>query len=119
MWKLTGPQIDEVTVKKDKSKEIDENGYVPVEIEIQFGKSVNSTLVAERIVKTNVKTILSTYEYVRLHIYEPPANQLEFETIQKNGQQIAIVKTKAISRYFGLYIANVGNIFFTLCRTVA
>lgn len=93
------PQIDEVKVKKDKSKEIDENGYVPVEIEIQFSKSVNSPLVATQIVKTNVKTILSNYEYVTLHIYEPPSNQIEFETVQKNGLQIVTVKTKAISRH--------------------
>jgi phosphatidylglycerol:prolipoprotein diacylglycerol transferase len=93
------PQIDEVKVRKDKSKEIDENGYVPVEIELQFSKSVNSPLVAEQIVKTNVKTYLSTYEYVTLHIYEPPAHQIDFKTIQKNGQQIVIVNTKAISRH--------------------
>lgn len=94
------PQIDDVTIKKDKTREIDENGYVPVEIEILFNKSVNSPELASQIVKTNVKTILSNYQYVTLHIYEPPGNQLLFETSQNSkGQQIALVKTKGIARH--------------------
>lgn len=94
------PQIDEVDVNKDDSREIDENGYVPVEIEILFSKSVTRPEVAEQIVKTNVKTILSSYEYVALHIYEPPGNQITYE-INKSpkGQQIISIKTKAIARH--------------------
>lgn len=94
------PQIDEVKIKKDKSQGIDENGYVPVDIEILFSKSINNPAVAEQIVKTNVKTYLSNYEYVTLHIYQPPGNQIEFETAQNStGQQIISVKTKAIARH--------------------
>ena len=93
-------QIDEVKVNKDKDREIDENGYVPVEIEIVFSKSVNSPALASQIVRTNVKTILSNYEYVSLHIYEPPGNQIVFETSQNSrGRQIATIKTKAIARH--------------------
>lgn len=93
-------QIDAVKVNKDKDREIDENGYVPVEIEIVFSKSVNSPALAGQIVRTNVKTILSNYEYVSLHIYEPPGNQIVFEPSQNSkGRQIATIKTKAIARH--------------------
>ena len=94
------PQIDEVNVNKDMDLGIDENGYVPVEIEVLFSKSVNSPALAGQIVRTNIKTILSNYEYMRLHIYEPPGNQIVFETSQNSkGRQIATIKTKAIARH--------------------
>jgi len=94
------PQIDEVKVLKDVTREIDENGYVPVEIEILFNKSVNNPKIVNQIVKTNIKTILSNYEYVTLHIYEPPGNVISFETNQNSkGQQMALIKTKAIVRH--------------------
>lgn len=93
------PQIDEVDVEKDKTREIDENGYVPVKIEIVFNKSVSNPALASQIVNTNVKTYLSSYEYITLHIYEPPGNKLISETTQKNGQQIVTVYTKAIARH--------------------
>lgn len=92
-------QIDQVKVSKDKSGEIDENGYVPVSIEIEFAKSVASPEIANRIVTTNVKTILSSYEAVALHIHEPPANSIQFETTQRKGKQVVTVKTKGISRH--------------------
>lgn len=94
------PQIDEVNVLKDKSREMDENGYVPVEIEIIFSKGVNTPAISSQIVKTNIKTILSNYEYVAMHIYEPVGNQIVFETGQTSrGLQTAIIKTKAITRH--------------------
>lgn len=93
------PQIDNVNITKDKQLEIDENGYVPIEIELEFAKSVANQAVAEQIVRTNVKTILSNYEYVSLHIYEPPANAIQFETVQKGGRQVVTIKTKAITRH--------------------
>ena len=93
------PQIDKVKIAKDKQREIDENGYVPIEVELEFAKSVADPLVAEQIVKTNVKTIMSSYEFVSLHIYEPPANVIQFVTKQKNGRQIVTIQTKAIARH--------------------
>lgn len=93
------PQIDEVNILKDKSREVDENGYVPVEIEVVFSKDVNSAAVSSRIVKTNIKTILSNSETVALHIYEPAANQIEFETKTSKRRQVAMIKTKAITRH--------------------
>jgi prolipoprotein diacylglyceryl transferase len=94
------PQVEEVEVRKDKTRSSDENGYVPVEIDIMFNKSVNNPNVAQQIVSTNVKTILSNYESVSLHIYEPPANQLAFDIRQeRKGQQVAKIKTMAISRH--------------------
>jgi prolipoprotein diacylglyceryl transferase len=94
------PQVEEVQVKKDKARSPDENGYVPVEIDIVFSKAVNNPAVARQIVSTNVKTILSNYESISLHIYEPPANQLSFDIRQeRKGQQIASIKTMAIARH--------------------
>jgi phosphatidylglycerol:prolipoprotein diacylglycerol transferase len=93
------PQIDEVSILKDKSREIDDNGYVPVEIEISFSKAVNSPAVASQIVKTNIKTILSKYEPVTMHIYEPVGNQISLETKASKGRQIATIKTRAITRH--------------------
>lgn len=94
------PQIDEVNILKDKSREMDEFGYIPVEIEIQFSKAVSTTAISSQIVKNNVKTILSNYQYVALHIYEPIGNQILFETSQTSrGRQIATIKTKAITRH--------------------
>lgn len=91
-------QIDEVDVKKDNTREIDENGYVPIDIEIIFNKSVDNPAVAEQIVRTNVKTVLS--RYASLHIYEPPANNIQFVTHPvKRGQHSITVKTKAIARH--------------------
>lgn len=93
-------QIDEVKILKDKSREINEFGYVPVEIEIEFSKGVNTTAISSQIVQTNVKTILSNYKYVAMHIYEPAGNQITFETSQTSrGRQIATIKTMAITRH--------------------
>lgn len=93
------PQVEQVKVLKDQERQMDENGYVPVDIEILFSKAVNSENMVNQIVRTNVKTILSTYEYVVQHIYEPPANQINFSVAQNNGQYAAIIKTMAISRH--------------------
>jgi len=93
-------QIDEVNVGKNNDQKIDDNGYIPVDIEILFSKSVNSPAVASQIVNTNIKTILSNYAYVTLHIHQPPGEQLEFEMSQSSkGLQIAKIKTKAIARH--------------------
>ena len=94
------PQIDEVSLHKGVETGVDENGFVPVEIDIVFNNSVNSPALASQIVKTNVKTILNNYEYVTLHIYQPPANQLVFENQQNaKGQQTVKIMTRAIPRH--------------------
>lgn len=94
------PQIDEVNILKDKSREMDEFGYVPVEIEILFSKGVNTAAISSQIVQTNVKTILNNYKYVAMHIYEPAGNQIAFETSQTSrGRQMATIQTMAITRH--------------------
>ena len=90
-------QVENVKIIKDDTREIDENGYVPVEIVIQFTKAVNSQAMAEQIVRMNVKSILSNY--ASLHFYEPPTNTLEFTVSQNRGRQNSVVRTKAISRH--------------------
>lgn len=102
-------QVDEVKVTKDPKREIDENGYVPVQIEITFAKSVANAATADQIVRTNVKSILSNYQYVTLHIYQPPGNQLEFETTQERGRQVSVVKTKAIARHPAQFYESVST----------
>ncbi len=93
------PQVEKAKVVKDKSREIDENGYVPVNIDIVFSNSVSAESVADQLVRTSIKTILSSYEYINLHIYEPPANQISYKVTQQNGQYIATVSTRAIARH--------------------
>ena len=93
-------QIEEVKISKDDTRELDENGYVPIEIEVVFEKSVNSPAVASQLVTSSIKTVLSNYEYVTQHIYEPPANQIDFEIVAGDrGRQVAKIKTRAISRH--------------------
>lgn len=93
------PQVDEVDVVKDDSREIDELGYVPVNVEISFNNSVGSEGVANSLVRTNVKTILTSYEYINLHFYEPPSNPMQFDLRQQNGKFLATVSTRAIARH--------------------
>jgi prolipoprotein diacylglyceryl transferase len=93
------PQVEEAEVVKDDSRDIDEMGYVPVQVEIFFNKSVGSEAVAGSLVRTNVKTILSSYDYINLHFYEPPSNPMQFNIKQQNGMFLATVSTKAIARH--------------------
>lgn len=93
------PQVEEADVVKDIGREIDELGYVPVNVEIAFNNSVGSEGVANSLVRTNVKTILTSYEYINLHFYEPPSNPMQFGVKQQNGKFMATVSTRAISRH--------------------
>ena len=91
-------EIDDVKVEKDKSRAIDENGYVPVDVVITFGKDNNREIV-DRIVKTNIKSILSNSEYIRYHIYEPSSSTLDYELEERRGNIIAKIHTKGIARH--------------------
>jgi len=92
-------QIDEAKVVKDKSRQSNSLGYVPVKIELFFNKSVTTENYVNQFVRTSGKTILSSYEYINLHIYEPPSNAIDFDVTQKNNQYIATIKTMAIARH--------------------
>lgn len=93
-------QIEKVDIKKDSDREIDENGYVPVEIEIEFKKSIKNQTIASQIVETNIKSALNNYNYVTMHIYEPPGNQIDFKISKiSKGRQLATIKTLAIARH--------------------
>ncbi|NJN26578.1 MAG: prolipoprotein diacylglyceryl transferase [Cyclobacteriaceae bacterium] len=94
------PQIDEVSLSKNKEGETDENGYVPVQIALTFDASVNSEALARQIVQTSVKSVLSSYEYVTLHIYEPNSSPLQYEIHQNtSGLQTAVIHSKGIARH--------------------
>jgi uncharacterized membrane protein YiaA len=93
------PQGEEADVVKDIGREVDELGYVPVNVEIAFNNSVGSEGVANSLVRTNVKTILTSYEYINLHFYEPPSNPMQFSVKQQNGKFLATVSTRAIARH--------------------
>lgn len=93
-------QIESVNLKKDADRKIDEHGYVPVEIEIEFNKAINKKTIASQITETKIKNALSNYKYVTMHIYEPPGNQINFEISKSsNGRQLATIKTLAIARH--------------------
>jgi phosphatidylglycerol:prolipoprotein diacylglycerol transferase len=92
-------QVDEAKVVKDKSRNMNNIGYVPVNIDLIFSKSVNSEDYVNQFIRTSGKTILSSYEYINLHFYEPPNHTIEFEVSQKNNQYMAKIKTMAIARH--------------------
>jgi len=92
-------QVDEAKVVKDKSRNMSNIGYVPVNIDLIFSKSVNSEDYVNQFIRTSGKTILSSYEYINLHFYEPPNHTIEFEVSQKNNQYMAKIKTMAIARH--------------------
>jgi prolipoprotein diacylglyceryltransferase len=93
------PQVEHAKVVKDKTRNSDENGNAPVNIEILFSNAVGNEAIANQIVRTNIKTILTSYEYVSLHIYEPPANQIQYTIRQQNGKFLANVSTYGIARH--------------------
>ncbi len=94
------PQVDKVLFYKDKDRTIDENGYVPVKIEVDFNKTINSAAIADQLTKSTIKTILSNYAYINLHIHEPPTHPIEFTTSQdSSGNQVTVIKTRAIARH--------------------
>jgi len=93
-------QVENVNILHDDSRQIDDNGYVPVTIEITFNSEVNSEDMASRITSMTVKNILSTYEYVTMHIYEPVSHTMDY-SIRKtsDGHLQAEINTYAISRH--------------------
>jgi phosphatidylglycerol:prolipoprotein diacylglycerol transferase len=93
------PQVEDADVVKDGDRKIDEMGYVPVNVEIAFNNSVGNEGVANSLIRTNVKTILTSYEYINLHFYYPPSNTMQFSVKQQNGKFLANVRTRAIARH--------------------
>jgi phosphatidylglycerol:prolipoprotein diacylglycerol transferase len=93
------PQVEDADVVKDGDRKIDEMGYVPVNVEIAFNNSVGNEGVANSLIRTNVKTILTSYEYINLHFYDPPSNTMQFSVKQQNGKFLATVRTRAIARH--------------------
>ena len=93
-------QVDNVSILHDDSRQIDDNGYVPLNIEITFGSDVNSESMASQITSHTVKNILSTYEYVTMHIYEPTSHTLDY-TVKKTNDGLfqSSIKTYGISRH--------------------
>ena len=92
-------EIEEAKVEKDKTREMNSFGYVPVNVDIIFAKTINSEDYVNQFVRTSGKTILSSYEYINLHFYEPPNHAINFEVSQKNNQYTAKIKTMAIARH--------------------
>jgi phosphatidylglycerol:prolipoprotein diacylglycerol transferase len=92
------PEVDKVHVIKDKEREIDELGYVPVNVKVEFARSVASEGIAEQLVLRNIKSAFR-YDLVSNHFYEPPSNPLQFDLSQQNNKFVANVKTRGIARH--------------------
>jgi len=93
-------QVENVSILHDESRQMDENGYVPVKIEITFSNEVNSEEMATKITSLTVKNILSTYEYVMLHIHEPVSHMMDYSVRKSSdGHLQAVVNTYAIARH--------------------
>ncbi len=94
------PQVDKVRVIKGDDPSVDENGFVPVKIIVDFVPKVKDSKLASTIVTTSIKTILSSYEYITLHIHEPFSQPMRFEIKKINGNRYqADIDTLAISRH--------------------
>lgn len=92
-------EVSDAEVVKDVSRQIDELGYVPIVVQLTFERSVASEGYVDQFVKRNAKTILSSYEYINYHIYEPPSSPIEYEITQQNGSYMASIKTRGIARH--------------------
>jgi phosphatidylglycerol---prolipoprotein diacylglyceryl transferase len=92
--------VENVNIIHGSGRQIDENGYVPVTIEITFSSEVNSEEMASKITSLNVKNRLSNYEYAMLHIYEPASHTMDY-SIRKSGDGHlqAVVNTYGIARH--------------------
>lgn len=94
------PQIDKVQIKKEKDTQVNDEGFVPVQIIVDFNPKVKDSKLASTIVTTNIKTILSSYEYIMLHIHEPFSRPIRFQVKKTGGNRLqALIDTEAIPRH--------------------
>ncbi len=94
------PQVDKVEVVKEKDTHVNESGFVPVRIIVDFVPKVKDSKLASTIVTTSIKTILSSYEYITQNIHEPFANPIRFEIKKtKNNRYQAYIDTLGIPRH--------------------
>ncbi len=110
-------EVNHVSVTKDPPEKVDEQGHVPVNIIVDFSNKVRDENMASTIVKSNIKTILSGYEYVRLHIDEPVDHPIQYKiNKQSNGNLEAVIQTKAIPRHPAQLYESISSllIFFLL-----
>ncbi len=91
--------IDEVHIEKSSDTTSNENNYQPVKIYIDFSSDVKTSKVAEKLVKTNIKAIL-TDPYISEHIYEPMDHTISYTILDdKPNQPVAVINTFAIVRH--------------------
>jgi prolipoprotein diacylglyceryl transferase len=93
-------EVDKVKVLKDSVTTSDEYGYVPIRIVIDFNSQVSNEQIVSRLINSSIKNILSNYEYVSLHVYEPYNHTINYKVIQKSGKNLqATIHTRGITRH--------------------
>jgi prolipoprotein diacylglyceryl transferase len=91
--------IDEVQIEKSSDTTSNVNNYQPVKMYINFSSDVKTSKVAEKLVKTNIKAIL-TDPYISEHIYEPMDHTISYTILDdKPNQPVAVINTLAIVRH--------------------
>jgi prolipoprotein diacylglyceryl transferase len=94
------PQIEEVAVEKPENDQVTPEGYVPIDINISFSRSVTDSNIAERILNTQVKSVLGGYQYVTMHVHQPTEEPLDYELREKSGGRVsAVISTQGIARH--------------------
>ena len=94
------PGVEQVALRKQSPSKPDPQGYVPVDIIIDFSNQIEGQPLAIRILESQIKTLLSGYPYIRMHIWEPYEHDMRYDFIERSGRTLqAAVRTMAIPRH--------------------
>ena len=89
--------LEEVTYRADPTREMDEQGNVPVKIYLDFKNNPYSETDLVSYMDNGVNNKLSR---VPMHVYEPVMHNLNYDLVKTNaGNHSAIVQTYMVSRH--------------------
>ncbi len=93
------PMVESVGFEKPSNQGIDENGYVPVEMHIEFPRSITEIQIKST-VQNDIRNALLYGRYIKQHFYLSPEKQLDYRIEQSDDSTpVAIVQIKGISRH--------------------
>ncbi len=98
------PMVDEVEATKRpaataKSEATDESMYRPIQVRVTFNEGGYQEAEVRRFVDNDLKRVLTGYNSVREHIYEPLDTPIQAELTQRRGAYVATVNTFGIPRH--------------------
>ncbi len=86
--------IEAVDYSKDETRTL-QDGYVPINVQVTFKKSVKDQPAVEAFVRSAIKTVLSRNTK---HFHQPNAAPLPFKVTQSKGQFKAEIATWGVAR---------------------